>query len=159
MTKTGFALALAALLVVPTTAAAAPTKADTKAASAECHALRAAAGKENFRALVNGAMGKCVSEKAREEARERRAARRAAREACEAEDLKGRAFANCVSATAKENKAEKDAKDDARIEAAADCREAQQADATTFGETYGTGRNAFGKCVTATAEAKHDEEA
>jgi len=157
VTKTGFALALAALLVVPATAAAAPTKADTKAASAECHALRAAAGKENFRALVNGAMGKCVSETAREEARERRAARRAAREACEAEDLKGKALADCVSAAAKENKAEKDAKDEARINAAEDCR-AQQADATTFGETYGTGRNAFRKCVSATAKAKHEDE-
>ena len=159
MKKTGFALALSALLAVPAAAAAAPTKADTKAASAECHALRAEAGKENFQDLVNGAMGKCVSEKAREEARERRAARRAAREACETQDLKGKAFAECVTAEAKARKAAKDAKDDARIDAAGDCRDAQEADATAFGEAYGTGHNAFGKCVSATAEAKHDEEA
>jgi hypothetical protein len=155
---TGVALALGALLIVPASGSAAPTKADTKAASAECHALRAAAGKENFRELVDGAMGKCVSEKAKEEARERRASRRAAREACKEQDLKGKAYSDCVSSTAKENKAKKDAKDEARINAAKECRQAEKDDPDAFGETYGTGKNAFGKCVSSTAKAKHDDE-
>jgi hypothetical protein len=143
---------------VPSAVLGAPTKEDTKAASAECHALRAAAGKENFQDLVNGAMGKCVSEKAKEEARERRASRRAAREACKAQDLKGKAFGECVRETTKENKAKKDAKDEERINAAKECRKAEEDDPDGFGETYGTGHNAFGKCVSATAKAKNDDE-
>ena len=53
-----------------------------------------------------------------------------------------------------EVKAKKDAKDEARIEAA-ECCTAQQEDAATFAETYGTGKNAYGKCVS--AEAKKDD--
>ena len=157
MRKIGFALAVAAVLVVPGAVLGAPTKEDTKAASAECHALRAAAGKENFKDL-HGSMGKCVSEKAKEEAKERKASRRAAREACEAQDLKGKAFSECVRETTKENKAEKDAKDEERINAAKECRKAEEDDAEAFGEACGTGHNAFGKCVSATAKAKNDDE-
>ena len=83
MKRTGFGLALAALLAVPSAGVAEPTKADTKAASAECHAIvDAAVSKENVAAFSGGAydnFGDCVSFKAREEAAERRAAKKAAR--------------------------------------------------------------------------------
>jgi hypothetical protein len=155
--KTGFALVLGALLLVPAGASAEPTKADTKAASAECHLIVEATGgsKENMAAFSSGeftTFGACVSFKSREEARERRAARAAAREACEGE--KGEARRDCVRSEKAEVKAKKDAKDEARIEAAESCT-AQQEDAETFGETYGSGKNAYGKCVS--AEVKKDD--
>jgi hypothetical protein len=147
MRKTGFALALAAMLVVPSTGMSAPTKEDTKAASKECHDLRAASGtKENFRTLY-GPFGDCVSTKAKEEAAERRAARRAAREACQAdESIEGKSFAECVRSESAEIKAKKDAKDQARVEAAETCA-TEQEDEAAFAEKYGTGKNAFRRCV------------
>jgi hypothetical protein len=146
---TGIALALGAMLIVPGGAWAAPTKADTKAASAECHALRdASPSKEEFRTLY-GPFGKCVSTKAKEEAAERRASRRAAREACKEQDLKGKEYRDCVKGTAENKKAKKDAKDEARIEAAEGCTAEQEADADAFAEEYGTKKNAFRKCVKA----------
>ena len=157
MKKTGFGLVLAAMLAVPGAVTAEPTKQDTKAASAECHAIVEATGgsKQNMAAFSNGefkTFGACVSFKSREEARERKAARKAAREACE--DARGEARRDCVRSEKAEVKAKKDAKDDARIEAAESCTE-QQKDAETFGENYGTGKNAYGKCVS--AEAKKDD--
>ena len=157
MKKMGFALATAALLAMPGAAMAEPTKADTKAASAECHALVSATGhsKENMSSLSGGefsTFGGCVSAKAHEEAAERKAARQAAREACKG--TKGEARRDCVRSEKAEVKAKKDAKDEARIEAAEACT-TQQEDAETFGATYGTGKNAYGKCVS--AEAKKDD--
>jgi hypothetical protein len=144
--KTGFALMLAAALAVPVAAPAAPTKTDTKAASKECHDLiDATVSKENFSSLTGfDTFGQCVSEKAHEEAQERRGARRAAREACTG--LKGVARRDCVSAKAEKVKARKDAKDQARIDAAATCA-SEQEDAATFAENYGTKKNALRKCV------------
>lgn len=146
---TGLALALGALLIVPAGASAAPTKADTKAASAECHALREASPDRAAFRTLHGTFGECVSTKAKEEAAERKAARQAAREACEAQDLQGKAHADCVNAEAKENKAKADAKDEARIEAAEGCTAEQEADSAAFAEKYGTRKNAFRKCVKA----------
>ena len=86
MRKTVFTLALGAMLIVPSAAMAAPTKADSKAASKQCHAERTAAGtKENFLAIGDPDyknFGDCVSRGAKEEAAERRAARAAARAEC-----------------------------------------------------------------------------
>jgi hypothetical protein len=156
MKKTIFALALGAMLVVPTGAMAAPTKADTKAASKECHDLRAAMGKENFKAEY-GNFGKCVSKKSREEKAERKAARREAREACKAQGLKGKERAACVREQKQANKADADETDEKRVNAARQCRAEQKADPDAFGETYGTKRNAFGKCVSTKAKAQNDE--
>jgi hypothetical protein len=159
--KTGFAIALAAMLAVPSAAMAAPTKADSKAASKQCHAERTAAGtKANFLAIGDPDyknFGDCVSRGRREEAAERRAARRQARADCKAQNLKGKEYAQCVKAATKENKAAADAQDKEKVNAAKDCR-TQQQDATTFEQNYGTGKNAFGKCVSRTARAKNDEE-
>ena len=147
--KTGFALALAAMLAVPSVGAAEPTKADTKAASAECHAIVEAAGsKKNISAFSGGAydnFGGCVSFKAREEAAERRAAKKATREACAG--LKGEERRDCVSEKAARIKAKKDAKDQARIDAAETCT-AEQEDADGFAEKYGDNdKAAYRQCL------------
>src|SRR6185503_4417951 len=137
--KTGFALAAAALLAMPGAAMAQPTKADTKAASAECNKIVDAAGsKANLESFSAGAyknFGGCVSVKAKEEAAERKAARKAAREACKG--TKGEARRDCVRSEKAEAKAKKDAKDEARIQAAESCTD-QQGDAETFSATYGS---------------------
>ena len=159
MKKTGFALMLAAMLVVPSGAMSAPTKADTKAASKTCHDQRTAAGtKENFLAIGDPDyknFGDCVSRGAKEEAAERKAARKAARQACSDQGLKGKEYAACVKAATKQNKAEADAADKQKVNAAKDCR-AEQTGAPDDYATHGTGKNAFGKCVSAHAKAKHD---
>ncbi len=158
MKRTGFALALAALLVMPAAAPAKPTKADTKAASKECHALvEAAVSKANLQSLGFKNLGDCVSQKAHEEARERKAARRQARAECEG--LKGRERKQCVRTETKQNKAKKDAKDQARIEAASTCAgEQEELGAEAFVEKYGgKERGAFRKCVAATMKAQRNE--
>jgi hypothetical protein len=157
--KIGFALAAAAVLVVPSAALGAPTKEDTKAASAECHV--AYEGVKKSMNITIGAdtytnFGDCVSTRAREEAAERRAARKAALEACEG--LKGKERRDCVRSEKAEVKAKKDAKDQERLEAANTCATQKADDADAFAETYGTGRNGFGKCVSETAKAKNDDE-
>jgi hypothetical protein len=153
MKKAGFALTLAALLAMPGAAMAKPTKTDIKAASAECHAIvDAAVSKENIASFSGGEFknfGDCVSEKAREESQERKASRLAAREACKGE--RGEARRDCVRSEKAEVKAKKDAKDQARIEAAETCT-AEQEDADTFAENYGTKRNAYRKCVRANTD-------
>jgi hypothetical protein len=161
MRKTVFTLALAAMLVVPAAAMAAPTKADSKAASKQCHAERAAADtKANFLAMGDPDyknFGDCVSRGAKEEAAERKAARAAARAEC-ASEPKGKERAACVKAATKANKAEADAQDSERVNAAKACR-AEQSDAAAFATAYGTGKNAFGKCVSKKAQAQNDEPA
>ena len=67
-------------------------------------------------------------------------------------------FGKCVSAKAKEAKAERKA---AKRNASRDCRDERSADAAAFKEKYGTNgnkSNAFGKCVSATAKAKRAEQ-
>ena len=161
MRKTVFTLALTAMLVVPTAAMAAPTKADSKAASKQCHAERAAADtKANFLAMGDPDyknFGDCVSRGAKEEANERKAARQQARAEC-ASEPKGKARAACVKAKTKAAKAEADAEDKERVNAAKACR-AEQSDAAAFAAAYGTGKNAFGKCVSKKAQAQNDEPA
>ena len=71
MRKTMFVLALGAMLAVPSAAMAAPTKADSKAASKACHDQRTAAGtKENFLAMGEPTdyknFGDCVRRGAKE---------------------------------------------------------------------------------------------
>jgi hypothetical protein len=139
------------------------------------------------------AFGKCVSKKSREEAAERRAAKRNAAKDCKAEQAdpnfaathdgksfdefygtntnshgkgKGRnAYGKCVSQKAHENKAEADARDREKVNAARECR-AEQKDESfadshegkSFDEFYGTNdndENAFGKCVSTKAHAKN----
>ena len=174
---------VAALALVPATAQAdKPTKEDKTNASKQCKGLRDGMGVEAFRQLYGNkagknAHGKCVSKFARDEMRERKAAKRNAAKDCKAEreaDAEAfkatygtgkagkNAYGKCVSMKAKENKEAADEadeeQDEIRINSAKECRAEQKADSTAFGETYGTGRNAFGKCVSQKSREKNDEE-
>jgi hypothetical protein len=145
--------------------------------------------REAFRAKygtnANGrnAFGKCVSTRARAEEQQVGTAHANASKQCkvEAEQLGPEAFAakygsgkkgrnahgKCVSGKAKELKAAADAKDrDAiteRKNAAKTCAaEREEIGAAAFAAKYGTNknkRNAFGKCVSQTAKAQHDQPA
>ena len=147
MRKTGFALALVAALMVPATSPAEPSKADTKAASNFCHDLiEAAASKANLQALNLGYnnFGDCVSQVAKANAAARREARGEAHQACA--DLRGEARRDCVRSEKAQAKSQRQARQQALVDAAATCT-AQQEDAATFEATYGTGQDAYRKCV------------
>jgi hypothetical protein len=127
------------------------------------------------------AFGKCVSTRARDEEREGRVARANASKECkaEAEEIglvafrekygsgkQGRnAHGKCVSGKAKQHEAEADAEDlqvirERKSAAKACAAERDETGAEAFREKYGTSkskRNAFGKCVSQTAKAKHEE--
>ena len=128
------------------------------------------------------AYGKCVSstakQQANEDAAQEKAARTNAAQQCRAErndagfaaahggktfaqhygtGANGKnAFGKCVSQKARENKAAADAEDEAqqddRVNAAKTCKAAKRSDSAKFAQDYGTGRNAFGKCVSRTAK-------
>ena len=182
MKKLGLAGLVVTALVLPPATATAADGTDKTNAARECKALRASSGTAaNFRSVVaafatgkvteKNAYGKCVSAKAREEATENREAKTNAAKQCRAEQeadpaaftakygtgKQGRnAFGKCVSGKAKQAKAEADAEDRDRVNAAKQCRAEQKADPAKFAATYGTKRNAFGKCVSAKARAKND---
>jgi hypothetical protein len=136
MRKTLILAGVAASLAVPGTAAAAdgPTGKDRSNAARECRFERGTtdATREAFTARYK-TFGKCVSTRARDEARERRAGDKRADAADRAE------------ATARKRAAEQC---DAERGTTAATRKA-------FEEKYGTnrnGKNAFGKCVSRTAD-------
>jgi hypothetical protein len=157
MRKTGFAIALAAMLVVPSAAMAAPTKADTKAASALCHKLRAEApSKAEFLAMGDPdfkTFGDCVSRTAKLKAAARRAAAREVQKDCKEQGLTGKAYGQCVKAGKAEAKEEAAAEDKQKVNAAKTCRDEKTNAPDDYAE-HGTGKNAFGKCVSAHAKAK-----
>jgi hypothetical protein len=109
------------------------------------------------------AHGKCVSstakKTAREDAAQEKAAKTNAAKECKAvKEQQGaakNAYGKCVSAKAKEHKAAADKEDraeqDDRISAAKTCKTAK-ADADAFATEWGTKKNAYGKCVSATAK-------
>jgi hypothetical protein len=78
------------------------------------------------------------------------------------------AYGKCVSQKAKQNKQEADQQDQNRVNAARECRTEQKDpnfaathDNKSFSEFYGTNannRNAFGKCVSAKARAKNEQQ-
>ncbi|HYI80412.1 MAG TPA: hypothetical protein VEW67_06095 [Thermoleophilaceae bacterium] len=141
--------------------------------------------KAKYGTNANGrnAFGKCVSTRARDEEQEGKAAHANASKQCkaEAEELGAAAFAakygkgkkganahgKCVSAMAKELEAEADAEDQEQIaerkSAAKTCAaERKEIGVDPFAEKYGTNknkRNAFGKCVSKTVKAQHDDDA
>jgi len=147
-----------------------------------------AATREAFKAKYgtnknkSNAFGKCVSKQARDEAQEGETAHSNASKECkaEAEELGAAAFATkygtgkkganahgkCVSGKAKQQEADADAEDREAIEerktAAKTCAdERDDIGETEFADKYGTNKNksnAFGKCVSQTAKAMHDED-
>ncbi len=177
MKRIAMAAGLAAMLLVPASAAAGPTGKDRRNAARECRAERTAMGTENFVQKYGGrrnAFGKCVSRGAREEQRERKVARKNAAKLCKAErampesefraanggksfaelygtNANGRnAYGKCVSTKARLLKRQADERDRASRNAAQSCREEQRLDEEGFRQRYGTNRNrrnAFGKCV------------
>jgi hypothetical protein len=159
--------ALVAALAVPAAASAdQPTPTEFKNAAKECKALRTAAGADNFKAMFGGkknAYGKCVSQRAKQNAQQGRAAQANAAKECKAErDADAQAFkakyknlGKCVSERAKAKQQEQAAQakqeDAAEKNAAKKCKAQRKSDPQGFAQTYGTKRNAFGKCVSANA--------
>lgn len=126
---------IAAAAIIPAVASAAdPSPADFRNAAKYCKAFKAAAGSTSFATMFGtkkNAYGKCVSATARQQANEDAAQRKAARtnaaQACKAE------------------------RDDAAFAAAHGGK--------TFEQFYGSGsgRNAYGKCVSQKAQADKAE--
>ena len=166
MKKLLLAAALSAAVVAPSAALAQdPAPSDFKNAAKYCKAFKTGSGAANFASMFGtkkNAYGKCVSQTAKknaaEDAAQEKAAKEAAREECRAVKTEGskNAFGKCVSAKAKAKKAaadkEDEAQEDDRINAAKSCKAAKKAGAAAFGTKWGTKRNAFGKCVSATAK-------
>ena len=130
------------------------------------------------------AYGKCVSstakKQANKDAKQEKAAKTNAAKECKAERADagfaaahgGKTFAQfygsnkngknaygkCVSLKAKAKKAAADKEDKAKqkdtVNAAKTCKAAKHDDPDGFAETYGTKRNAFGKCVSQTAKQR-----
>ena len=143
------------------------------------------ATREAFRARY-GSLGRCVSKKAAEEETENEAAHKNAAKQCKAEQADpnfaaghqgktfeefygtnknlNNAYGKCVSAKAKMRKEEMDAEDEDKAEehknAAKQCAAERGGMGTkAFAAKYGpndNGRNAFGKCVSATARESAD---
>jgi len=166
MKKLLVACAVSAAAVAPAAAlAATPGPSDFKNAAKYCKALKTASGSNNFASMFGtkrNAYGKCVSstakQRADQDARQAKAAKQSAAQACQAEKAKGKnAYGKCVSATAKERKAAADREDAAqqkdRVNAAKTCKQAKKDDGEKFKKDFGSGRSAFGKCVSRTAHA------
>jgi hypothetical protein len=171
-----------AALALPAVAQATdePTSTDRANAAQECRYERGSteATREAFAAKYR-AFGKCVSAKARDEASERDHAESNAAHACKAERgttaesrkafgekygtnaKKANAMGKCVSQTAKAGEDKADAQDREqaakRKRAAKRCAHERAASRAAFGERYGTKANAFGKCVSKAAKAKHGD--
>jgi hypothetical protein len=177
MKKLLIAAALSAVAIAPAAASAQdPNPADFKNAAKFCKAFKQASG-TNFATMFGtkkNAYGKCVSQTAKKNAAEdetqAKEARSEAVEECRALKTPGskNAFGKCVSEKAKAKKAEADAEDEAqeddKVNAAKTCKAAKKANADAFATEWGTKRNAFGKCVSATAkelaaERKAEDEA
>jgi len=125
------AAATLTLLAIPTSAVAKPSAGDRANAAQECRAERgdSAATREAFKARYG------------------------------TNKTKSNAFGKCVSTKARAEERERKAE---TRKAAKQCRaERDLIGATAFAEKYGTDkskRNAFGKCVSQTAKAQHDED-
>ena len=175
MKKLLLAAALSAAVVAPSAAMAQdPAPSDFKNAAKYCKEFRDGSGKANFVTMFGtkkNAYGKCVSQTAKknaaEDAAQAKEAKTNAAKECKAEGLKGREYGKCVSTKAKAEKAaadkEDEAQEDDRINAAKSCK-TEKKDAEKFAAAYGTGKNAFGKCVSKTAkenaaERKAEDEA
>ena len=133
------------------------------------------------------AYGKCVSstakQKAKQDEQQEREAKSNAAKQCKAErsdqnfaashggksfnefygtNKNGKnAYGKCVSQKAKANKDQADkeeaAADKAKTNAAKKCKAQRKEDPSGFAEQWGTRRNAFGKCVSATARSQSEQ--
>jgi hypothetical protein len=169
---------LALILVLPTFAVAKPTpdRGDKRAAKAECKTLRGhvSATREAFRTEFRS-FAACVRAHAADEAQEEQTAHKNAAQECRQErkddpvafqehgtNHNGRnAFGKCVSEKAKAKEHEADAEDQQEAtefkNAAKECDSLRDDDPAGFAGTYGTAKNAFGKCVSQKARENHEE--
>jgi hypothetical protein len=176
------AIGLVAALAMPASGLAKPHKpsnADKRAAIAQCKAERGKtrATREAFKATYHS-FSRCVRKNAAEERAQRAEAHANAAKECKAErqddpaafqdkygtNHNGRnAYGKCVSAKAKQNKAEMDDQDKQEADdfknAAKQCAaERKDIGEDAFAEKYGTNhnkRNAFGKCVSGKRHGAH----
>jgi hypothetical protein len=173
------AIGLVAALALPAGALAKPTDGHKRAAIAQCKAERGKTRltREAFKAKYHS-FSRCVRKDAAEEKAQSEEAHTNAAKECKAEreadpaafqakygtnHNKRNAFGKCVSAKAKENKAEMDAEDKQDAEdfknAAKECgAERKTLGDDAFEAKYGTNhnkRNAFGKCV---SSKSHDDD-
>lgn len=136
------ALVVAAL--VPAVALADPGSGqDRQNAARACKALQVSMGASFAQTYQN--LGACVSKWAQEQHQNRHEAE----EACAAEPRQGGKFARCV---AEKLRAESSSDVQATRNAAKRCKAQRKADAATFSAAYGSGRNAYGKCVSKLAQ-------
>jgi hypothetical protein len=174
----GIVAALVAALALSAAASAdQPSHANAKNAAKYCKALRAASGKQNFKALFGGkknAYGKCVSQNAKKDQKQDQTAQQNAAKQCKAEQAQDaaafaqkygtnkdgkNAYGKCVSQKAREIKAAEDQTDQNDVDAAKECRAERSQDPSAFSEKYGTNKNkknAFGKCVSQKSQQKDD---
>jgi hypothetical protein len=176
MNRITVVMGIMAALALPAAAPAKPPveKEHRQAALAQCKTERGASKttREAFKAKYHS-MSRCIRRNAAEEAAEEAAALKNASKECAAERKsdsrafaekygtnrnKRNAFGKCVSARAKEKKAEMDAEDAEETaefkNAAKECA-AERKMNDAFAEKYGTNennRNAFGKCVSKKAK-------
>lgn len=144
--KKALMLALFVSAAWPAAAAADPVAGqDRENAARACKQLQAQMGAAFATTYRN--FGACVSKWTREAHQNRHQAT----QACASEPRKGGAFARCVSA-----KLRSELSADVRetLAAAKTCKAQRKADAASFAASYGTGANAFGKCVSKLAAAK-----
>jgi hypothetical protein len=168
MSKITVTTALLAVLVLPSGAIAKPTAPQKRAAVAQCKDERgkSRATRKAFKAKYHG-FSRCVSQNAAEEEAEQTTAHKNAAKECKAErdadpaafqqtygtnENASNAYGKCVSTKAKERKAEMDAEDEQEVEAfknaAKECAAERRAmGSEAFAQSYGSKRNAFGKCV------------
>jgi hypothetical protein len=172
MKKITLVVGLALILVLPAVSVATPSpdRADKRHAKSECNMFRGHSGitREAFLTKYQSFKA-CVKSRARDEAKEEQSAHKDAVQECRAERTEhGNAFGKCVSAKAKAKEHEADAEDQQEAtewgnaaktcdDERGDTAESRQA----FAEKYGTNankKNAFGKCVSQTARANHEQD-
>jgi Mg-chelatase subunit ChlI len=167
-----------ALTLTAVAGATQPSQTNEKNAAKYCKALRASAGKDNFKAMFGGkknAYGKCVSRAAKKDQKQEQTAKTNAAQQCKAEqgqdpqafsqkygtNKNGKnAYGKCVSQHAKQNKAAADQTDQNDVDAAKECRAEQSQDPQAFSQKYGTNankKNAFGKCVSQKSDQKDEQ--
>jgi hypothetical protein len=166
MRKWIFLLVGTAILCVPAVSlAAAPTSA--KLATQTCRQIRAQDGRATFRQAYQNFAGCLKQQKANSNQDISNAAKSCKAErsadpaafkakygtnAGNASGAGANAFGKCVSAIAKQN-AKNDVSDS--VDAAKTCKSMKSSDLATFQATYGTTKNAFGKCVAKQSNAKN----
>jgi hypothetical protein len=148
-------------------------------AEKQCRSERTTMGTAAFSALFqtnknkHNAFGKCVSKLANQDTADQASAHSTAEKTCRAaqssdptgfqqkygNNTNGRnAFGMCVSSTEKTLAGAMENKQiHAQEQAAKTCHSLQMSNAATFSQTYGTGRNAFGKCVSQHAKSQQTQ--